>query len=144
MHSLSSSFFPQSSLIFVDPNLLSSIFWNEYLLVISNQHQWLLPFTQFFDYRFQILIPFPHFWFECYHTGKEYILTIFLHIRTLFSFFFSYIMCFVFQLRGTKTAWALAMTKKKPHITWMYPPWRHGKSHQPKSLWSGTNRTPAT
>ena len=31
-----------------------------------------------------------------------------------------------------------------PDIPWMYPPRHHGKSHQPKSLWSGTNRMPAT
>jgi len=38
---------------------------------------------------------------------------------------------------------ALAMAKKKPHPRF-YPPRHQGKTHQPKSLWYETNRTPAT
>ena len=36
---------------------------------------------------------------------------------------------------------ALAMAKKTSLI---YPPRHQRKNHQPKSLWYGTNRTPAT
>ena len=62
----------------------------------------------------------------------------------LFCFFFLYHVLCIFNYGEQRLRAALAMAKKKPDVPWMYPPRPHGKSHQPKSLWSGTNRTPAT
>ena len=58
----------------------------------------------------------------------------------LFHFFF-YHLVFVFNYMGTKSGWSASYGIKKPLI---YPPRRQRKNNQPKSLWYGTNRTPAT
>ena len=61
-----------------------------------------------------------------------------------FFFFFSCNICFVFNYMEQRQRAGLAMSNKKTHVPRMYPSRHDRKSHQPKSLWSGTNRTPAT
>jgi len=56
-----------------------------------------------------------------------------------FLFLFFHVLCFIRHL-GTKTTCSASYGKEKPPSTHR----RQGKSHQPKSLWSETNRTPAT
>jgi len=59
-----------------------------------------------------------------------------------FLCFFFFIMCFVlFNYWEQRLRAALGMVKKEPYPHW--PTRRQGKSHQPKSLWYQTNRTPA-
>jgi len=60
-------------------------------------------------------------------------------------FFFFFIKCFILIKHWEqRPRGVLAIAKKKPHPLAFYPPRRQGKSHQPKSLWYETNRTPAT
>ena len=61
-----------------------------------------------------------------------------------FLLVFIYIICFVLiDYWEQRVGAALAMVKKKLHPLCVYPPRHQGKNHQPKSLWSETNRTPA-
>jgi len=63
-------------------------------------------------------------------------------ILCLFFFFFFYHVLCINNLREQRLRAALAMVKKEPHPLFFSN--RHqGKSHQPKSLWYETNRTPA-
>jgi len=61
-----------------------------------------------------------------------------------FFFFFLYHVLCINQLLGTKTMCSASYGKEKTPSPIFYPPQHQGKSHQPKSLWSETNRTPAT
>jgi len=56
-----------------------------------------------------------------------------------FFIFLYHVLCFIHSL-GTKTTCSASYGKEKPPCTNR----RQGKSHQPKSLWSEPNRTPAT
>ena len=58
-----------------------------------------------------------------------------------FSLFFYHVLC-INNLQDQRLRAALAMVKKEPHPHFETN-WRQGKSHQPKSLWYETNRTPA-
>jgi len=58
-----------------------------------------------------------------------------------FFFFFYHVLC-INNLREQRLRAALAMVKKEPHPLF-FSNRRQGKSHQPKSLWYETNRTPA-
>jgi len=60
------------------------------------------------------------------------------------SFFFLYHVLCINQLLGTKTTCSASYGKEKTPSPNFYPPRHQGKSHQPKSLWYETNRTPAT
>jgi len=62
----------------------------------------------------------------------------FFQLFFLFLFLF-HVLCFIPHL-GTKTTCSASYGKEKPPGTHR----RQGKSHQPKSLWYETNRTPAT
>ena len=59
------------------------------------------------------------------------------------SFFLYHVLC-INQLLGTKTICSASYGKEKTPSPIFYPPRRQGKSHQPKSFWYETNRTPAT
>jgi len=59
------------------------------------------------------------------------------------TFFFFHVHCII-QLLGTKTTCSASYGKEKTPSTMFSPPRHQGKSHQPKSLWYETNRTPAT
>jgi len=62
-----------------------------------------------------------------------------------FSLFFTFfIKCFLLSTTGNKDRVERLLWQRKNPIPSFYPPRRQGKSHQPKSLWYETNRTPAT
>jgi len=61
----------------------------------------------------------------------------------LFFFFFYHVLC-INQLLGTTTTCSASYGKEKTPSPNFSPPRHQGKSHQPKSLWYETNRTPAT
>jgi len=60
----------------------------------------------------------------------------------LFIYLFYHMLCII-NYGEQRRRGALAMAKKKLHPHF-YPPRRQGKSHEPKSLWYETKRTPAT
>ena len=60
-----------------------------------------------------------------------------------FLFFFYHVLC-IKQLLGTKTTCSASYGRERTPSPMFSPTWHQGKSHQPKSLWYETNRTPVT